>query len=141
MNGFTGHREVYDGHCPQCNLYYANVRKDTGDMTFDDYQILARQTAIYPDAGEGNVKARNYCVVGLLGETGTIANIWDKVLRDGYTDDSIVRLVQQMGDALWYLSQLAHELGVPFDDIALLNIAKLEDRMNRGVLRGSGEYR
>ena len=50
-------------------------------------------------------------------------------------------LKKELGDVLWYVSQLASELGLEFEDIAQTNLDKLFSRMDRGVLGGSGDNR
>jgi len=42
---------------------------------------------------------------------------------------------------LWYLATLATELDSHLGCIADSNLKKLEDRKNRGVLKGSGDNR
>jgi hypothetical protein len=42
---------------------------------------------------------------------------------------------------LWYLSQLAEELGYSLETIAEANLKKLADRAARGVISGSGDQR
>ena len=50
-------------------------------------------------------------------------------------------LSKELGDVLWYLSQLATEFGLKLDDIAEQNIEKLYSRMERNQLHGSGDNR
>ena len=42
---------------------------------------------------------------------------------------------------LWYVAQLASELGLELEDIARENLEKLFSRQRRGVLSGSGDER
>ena len=42
---------------------------------------------------------------------------------------------------MWYVAQLATELGLDLDEIAGLNLEKLRSRQLRGVLAGSGDDR
>ena len=108
-------------------------------MTLDEYQALARKTAIYPAEC-----AIDYCVHGLTSEAGEVAGKWKKVLRDGHgllTDEAGTILASELGDVLWYVANLAFELGVSLQELADFNVAKLQDRQNRGVLGGSGDNR
>jgi len=48
---------------------------------------------------------------------------------------------KELGDVLWYLAQLATELGLDLDNIAQNNLDKLLSRQERGQLHGSGDNR
>ena len=50
-------------------------------------------------------------------------------------------LAAQLGDVLWYLAQVATELGLSLDHIAARNFAKLLDRQSRRKIRGDGDDR
>jgi len=50
-------------------------------------------------------------------------------------------MAKELGDVLWYVSQLASELGLELDEIASANLDKLLSRQRRGVLSGSGDDR
>ena len=111
-----------------------------GSMDFKEYQEQSRKTAIYPDVGDNWV----YPVLGLGGEVGEIQEKLKKVIRDksGVIDDEIrALLAKELGDVLWYISQLASELGLSLDSIAGSNIEKLLSRQSRGKLQGSGDER
>ncbi len=113
-------------------------------MLIDDYQTEAAKTAIYPGSNNGHMAAINYCTLGLVGEAGELANKLKKVMRD-YNgvmhDDLKVSLADELGDVLWYVSQLAKELGFNLDHIAMMNLGKLCARKEKGTLRGSGDDR
>ncbi len=104
-------------------------------MDFSDYQKKAKETAIYPK--EYNIY---YPALGLSGECGEIANKVKKKMRDNVVLDKD-DMASELGDVLWYLSALATDLGLSLDDIANKNVAKLESRMKRGVIKGSGDNR
>jgi NTP pyrophosphatase (non-canonical NTP hydrolase) len=101
-------------------------------LSFTDYQIKARATAFYSDK-------LIYPTLGLCGEAGEVAEKVKKFLRDGTMDDREV--AKELGDVLWYLSNLAEDLGYDLIEIAQMNIDKLEDRARRNALRGSGDNR
>ena len=109
-------------------------------MEFNEYQKMARSTAIYAGAGKNYV----YPVLGLCGEAGEVAEKIKKIIRDGdgtINDDQRRELEKELGDVLWYIANLGVELGLEMDQIAEKNIAKLKSRQDRGVLHGSGDNR
>ncbi|PJA86899.1 MAG: hypothetical protein CO141_02325 [Candidatus Moranbacteria bacterium CG_4_9_14_3_um_filter_42_9] len=109
-------------------------------MNFEDYQKKSRKTALYPNVGENFI----YPTIGLSGETGEVSEKIKKVIRDkgGKIDDETREMIKkELGDVLWYVSQLASELGLSLDDIAEKNIEKLYSRLERGKLQGSGDNR
>jgi NTP pyrophosphatase (non-canonical NTP hydrolase) len=50
-------------------------------------------------------------------------------------------IAKELGDVLWYVSQVASELGLELEEIAQQNLDKLLSRQRRGVLSGSGDER
>lgn len=113
-------------------------------MKFDDYQDLTATTAVYPEVGTGSIIAVNYAGLGASNEAGEIAGKIKKAWRDDnstITEKKKTELLGEIGDVLWYLSQLATELGYSLGDIASMNIHKLLDRKERGVISGSGDNR
>jgi NTP pyrophosphatase (non-canonical NTP hydrolase) len=50
-------------------------------------------------------------------------------------------MAKELGDVLWYVAQLASELGLELDEIAQTNLDKLLSRQRRGVLSGDGDDR
>ncbi|MCA9363742.1 nucleoside triphosphate pyrophosphohydrolase family protein [Candidatus Kaiserbacteria bacterium] len=113
-------------------------------MEFSEYQKRARETAIYPDVGENFI----YPALGLAGETGEVIEHVKKLMRDAAVskasdipEDRRDNLEKEMGDVVWYLAQLASELGLELETIASRNIEKLQSRKDRGVLHGDGDNR
>jgi NTP pyrophosphatase (non-canonical NTP hydrolase) len=67
-----------------------------------------------------------------------------KAIRDDggqVTDERRAAMSKELGDVLWYVSQIASELGLDLDEIASANLEKLLSRQRRGVLSGSGDER
>jgi len=113
-------------------------------MQFSDYQKESRATAKYPDLDNNFV----YPTLGLVGEAGEVADKMKKLQRDQgiftpseVTDEFKADITKELGDVLWYVSQLATEFGVNLDDVAQGNIDKLLSRLDRGVIGGSGDNR
>jgi NTP pyrophosphatase (non-canonical NTP hydrolase) len=110
-------------------------------MTFNEYQKRALARAFYPDRGSGNL---SYPTLGLVGESGEVAEKVKKILRDGGGEVSVDDrrlLAKELGDVLWYLAALADELDTDLDQIAEANLEKVDGRHARGTLSGSGDDR
>ena len=109
-------------------------------MDLNEYQVLAQKTAQYPGKG----KDLAYPALGLNGEAGEVADKLKKVMRDNQGEFDPERredLAYELGDVLWYIADLAIELGYTLDTIAHMNIKKLSSRARRGKLGGNGDHR
>lgn len=106
-------------------------------MRLDAYQERAHHTAVYPPG-----IAIEYLTLGLVGEAGEIANKVKKLLR-GDPDPRMIEaaIKDELGDVLWYLAELANELCVSLEVVALRNLEKLDRRRVQGQLKGSGDLR
>jgi|TARA_R110000744_G_scaffold592_3_gene2200 NTP pyrophosphatase (non-canonical NTP hydrolase) len=102
-------------------------------MTFDEYQVFARSTSVYPQ----KYKVM-YPALGLCGEAGEVAEKVKKSIRDG---NSLEGVGLELGDVLWYISALADDLGVTLEEVAQANVDKLNSRMIRNKIGGSGDNR
>lgn len=115
-------------------------------LSLDEYQTRCGDTANYPEAGTGSITAITYCVLGLAGEAGEVADKWKKVLRGDHGEGVVPQeikdlMVKEVGDTTWYAARLSIELGVALSKVAQGNIDKLASRQARGVIKGSGDMR
>lgn len=104
-------------------------------MQANDYQQEARGFAVYPDLGDNIV----YPALGLAGEAGEFANQVKKVLRDDYgniSPDRHDKMVDELGDVLWYVANEAAELGVDLEYVMQVNILKLARRRDNDRIHG-----
>ena len=109
------------------------------DYKFDEYQNASKETAIYPH----NVKVL-YPALGLAGEAGEVANKIKKVVRDGVgnmPNDWKEQVGAEIGDVLWYCAALASDLNLSLAECAMKNRNKLQSRMKRGKIKGTGDRR
>ena len=107
------------------------------NLTLDEYQQLALETAIYPNP-------IIYPTLGLTGEAGEVSDKVKKVLRDNdsvFTDEKKLEIAKEIGDVLWYCATLSHDIGFKLSDIGKMNYDKLHSRKLRGKLHGSGDNR
>lgn len=108
-------------------------------MNFDEYQAIARTTAIYPS--EFKIL---YPALGLGNEAGEVQGKLKKVLRDNngaFNEEQIAAIKDELGDVLWYVSALANDLQISLQEVALRNVEKLLSRQARGTISGSGDTR
>ena len=109
-------------------------------MTFEEYQKETSKTAIYPKVGEDFV----YPALGLAGETGEVFEKIKKLFRDkgGKIDDEFkTSISKELGDILWYLSQLCTELGISLEEVVKMNVEKISTRYEKEMIHGSGDNR
>ena len=108
-------------------------------LSFSDYQTQASKTAIYNDADY-----IVYPALGLVSEAGEVAGKVKKVLRDNngqFLPEHREAISKEVGDVLWYIAALCTDLGVDMAAVAQENLNKLNSRLQRGVLGGSGDER
>ena len=114
-------------------------------MDFNQYQKKAIVTDVF-----GGIKqpitspAFLAQLLGLMGETGEIAEKFKKIYRDKnseFSPEDAIEMTKELGDVLWYVSVVCTYLGISLQDVADLNIKKLQSRMQRGALKGSGDNR
>lgn len=106
-------------------------------MNLNDYQIKARMTAIYP-------APIIYPALKLNGEAGEVAEKVGKIIRDKesiFSQEDKREIAKELGDVLWYIANLAEDIGYELERIAELNLEKLSSRAERNKLQGSGDNR
>jgi NTP pyrophosphatase (non-canonical NTP hydrolase) len=109
-------------------------------MNLNDYQTAALRTA----APRDKKNEFFHLVLGLVGESGEIAEKVKKIVRDHDSDFSKfdrADLTKELGDVLWHVAVIADYFDIPLEDVGTANITKLADRLKRGVIGGSGDNR
>jgi NTP pyrophosphatase (non-canonical NTP hydrolase) len=104
-----------------------------------EYQQLSRRTAEYPREAW-----LAYPALGLAGEAGEVAEHAKKAIRDdggSVSEERRAAMSKELGDVLWYVAQIASELGLELEEVARENLEKLTSRQQRGMLSGSGDDR
>jgi NTP pyrophosphatase (non-canonical NTP hydrolase) len=103
-------------------------------MDFAAYQQGAHRTVAYPEAAR-----ITYPALGLAGEAGEVANQVKKIIRDDagqLTPERKARILDELGDVLWYAAALASDLGASLDEVAGANLKKLAMRAENGTIQG-----
>lgn len=97
-------------------------------MDFEEYQRQAART--------DNIDDEHGLVVPLLGiggEAGSLLTEYKKLLRDREAHARFSSMVaEELGDILWYVSTIASRMQLDLAEIAMMNIAKTQDRWGNG---------
>lgn len=96
-------------------------------MDFREYQKLAQRTSNtkwYMDKLECGL-------MGLNGEAGECIDILKKSKFQGHVLDK-AKIIDELGDVLWYIAEAAEGLEVTLEDIAKHNVEKLKARYPDG---------
>lgn len=81
-------------------------------------------------------------IMGLIEESGEVAAVFKRLLRGDYGPDvAATKLHKELGDILWYVSQIAGDNDWTLEEIATTNIEKLESRKLRNTIIGEGDNR
>jgi len=112
-------------------------------MKIDDFETYQRESR-----KTWNVIPMNHSIVyptlGLVNEAGELAGKVKKIFRDkdGVIEEADRQALKgELGDVLWYLTQICTELDLRLEDVAEANIVKLFSRLERGQIGGEGDNR
>ena len=93
-------------------------------MELNEYQRLANQTDQQPETRNVEADPRSIMVplLGLAGEVGELLGEHKKWIRDGDSYKLFPdRVKEELGDLLWYLSNVAAKHGLTLEDVATYN--------------------
>lgn len=95
-------------------------------MDLREFQMTAATTDQVP------LPHKNAMIVpllGLVGEAGVLLSEYKKYLRDGEAHRLLrARVAEELGDLLWYVSNVATKFDLDLDTVAADNLAKTKDR-------------
>ena len=100
-------------------------------MELNEYQHLANQTDQQPGTGafEDNPRSILVPLLGMAGEVGELLGEHKKWLRDGDSYKLFPeRVKEELGDLLWYLSNVATKHGLTLEEVASGNLHKTRRR-------------
>ena len=96
-------------------------------MELNDYQRFANQTDQQPEIETVETDPRSIIVplLGMAGEVGELLGEHKKWLRDGESYKLFPeRVKEELGDLLWYLSNVATKHGLTLEEVAEFNLNK-----------------
>ena len=97
-------------------------------MTLNEYQELALRTS------RNDLDSMDHLMNGCLGLAGEAGECADLLKKSMYQDgrDIKEKMIDELGDVLWYVSETATALGIWLDQVAEHNIEKLKKRYPEG---------
>lgn len=98
-------------------------------MTGNEYQELAARTV---NMGLENEKLTVHALCGMASEIGEIHSIFQHYLQHKDREIDIKNLVDEIGDAIWFIAELCTRFGIKLDDVMARNIEKLRARFPEG---------
>lgn len=107
---------------------------------YSDYQTESRKTWSLIRV-EGPLA---YPTLGLVNEAGEVAGKIKKIFRDKngiVSKEDREALKAELGDVLWYFTQICTELDLTLEEVAEGNLDKLFSRLERNKLHGEGDNR
>ena len=100
-------------------------------LELNEYQRLANRTDQQPETWTLEADPHSILVplLGLAGEVGELLGEHKKRLRDGNSYNLFPdRVKEELGDLLWYLSNVATKHGLTLEDVAKHNLRKTQRR-------------
>ncbi len=119
----------------------------SGDVASDDVRDMFDWYQTRSFATWGVIETNHpivYPTLGLTNEAGELAGKVKKIFRDRdgqITEADREALKGELGDVLWYLTQICTQLDLSLAEVAQANIAKLSSRRERGKIGGDGDDR
>ncbi len=104
------------------------TKEASPQVTFDEYQDKAASTRMKFDHPKDGLQ---YLTIGLAGEVGEVCEHVKKFCFHDKAYDSR-EMIKELGDVLWYLTNLADVMGVDLATVAEMNLAKLKARHPAG---------
>jgi len=100
-------------------------------LDMNTYQCKAESFAVFEDP--------MYPMVSLMVEAAELTDLFVKpLMRGDAVDIPRDKVVSEAGDVLWNLAVLLKRQNIKLEEVAAANLSKLTDRLQRGVIQGSG---
>ena len=120
----------------------ANTYQDLANITAIYYSIMYPFGSLAEEAGEVMGKLNKYTRKREC--TYEAAIVSARLAEETKDSDSLALradLIKELGDLQWQIAMAAKEIGVTLEDIMVVNLEKLQGRVVRGTVEGSGDER
>lgn len=121
--------DVLDIMCDESAAIVSKLRsRGEASLSLIEYQRAAQRTA------NPRLAAKDKLIngaMGLCGESGEVIDIVKKHLWQGH-DLDIIKIIDELGDVMWYVAEAAAAVGSSIEEVARYNIKKLQNRYPAG---------
>ena len=101
------------------------VSEETTEL--EDYQAWVAETTSFTGDNQAHLV---WSCMGLGSEAGEVQGEIEKILRKKEPVSSRhAKLVDELGDVIWYAASVANAVGVSLDEVIELNITKINKRV------------
>jgi NTP pyrophosphatase (non-canonical NTP hydrolase) len=112
----------------------------------EEYSKKALEVKLYEQIENipHNLAILSYLVMSLSEEASEVGGKLKRIIRDEggqISEENRLLLKKELGDCLWCVCSIADWLGMSMEDIMDTNLEKIQDRILRNKLQGSGDDR
>lgn len=108
------------------------IKEAPKNMSNKEYQLEVQRTVRFDLEKEERIKS---FIMGLAGETGKVIELIKKYFYHDQKLDMIA-LIDELGDLLWYFTNILNEFELELSEIQIKNINKLYKRYPKGFEAG-----
>lgn len=112
------------------------IRSHTQSQPKGGLSLEAYQAAAHLYASRSPLRLM-YSIIGLSAQAGSIASQHRHAYRihGGVTNVDVQKIAVTLGDALWYIADIASALNLELDQIAGMNLDRIEGLVESGLGR------
>lgn len=96
-------------------------------MEMNEYQVSAKR---FINKNLTSMGISSHALFGLCSEVGELHGLFQKELQGHEIDETHAK--KELGDVLWFVAEVATAFGWNLDEVAKMNIKKLEARYPNG---------
>lgn len=121
------------------------MEKIVNKITFEEYSKKALEIKLYENINiPHEIAILSYLSLCLTEESSEISGKLKRIIRDKscvITEDDRVQFLKELGDVQWCIASLLDWFGFTWEELASTNLSKIQGRIERGTLKGSGDNR
>jgi NTP pyrophosphatase (non-canonical NTP hydrolase) len=114
-------------------------------LTFEEYAEKALEIKLYDNINiPHNIAVLSYLCLCLTEESSELSGKLKRVIRDKgciISDEDRKSFLKELGDVQWGIVAIMDWFGFTWEELSSTNLDKIQGRVKRGTLNGSGDER